>query len=219
MSKSIKGRKAYNNGVKVKYFSDDDIIPEGFVLGGLATRTHEEYKRDGKKSADTQKNSWEMKSEEDKKSWKIKCREAQLNISEEAKQRKIAKTIDTFNSKPQEEIDRINKQRGDCVIRALANSTGMSWMEVFDELVGYAREIQCMPNDVSVWSKFLLNHGYTYHGISNKKGTKSPTVYNFESKGKNVVAKVAHHLVYIKDGNYFDIWNCGRKCLYGYYEK
>lgn len=52
---SIKGKSAYNNGSKLIYLGPDEIIPEGFVKGGLASRTPEEYKRDGKKSSDTQK--------------------------------------------------------------------------------------------------------------------------------------------------------------------
>lgn len=35
---------------------------------------------------------------------------------------------------------------GDCVIRALTKVTGKEWMQVFDELLPYARELQCMKD-------------------------------------------------------------------------
>lgn len=33
---------------------------------------------------------------------------------------------------------------GDCVIRALTKVTGKEWMQVFDEVLPYARELQCI---------------------------------------------------------------------------
>ena len=38
---------------------------------------------------------------------------------------------------------------GDCVIRALTKVTGKEWMQVFDELLPYARELQCMSSTES----------------------------------------------------------------------
>lgn len=38
---------------------------------------------------------------------------------------------------------------GDCVIRALTKVTGKEWMQVFDELLPYARELQCMEQGAS----------------------------------------------------------------------
>lgn len=55
MKSGIKGRKAYNNGITVIYLTENDIIPEGFVKGGLAFKSHEQYKVEGQKSSDTQK--------------------------------------------------------------------------------------------------------------------------------------------------------------------
>ena len=68
---------------------------------------------------------------------------------------------------------------GDCVIRALTKVTEKSWLEVFNELVPIARELQCMPNSKPCYKKYLEENGFTYHGVSNKKGTKRPTVESF----------------------------------------
>ena len=111
----IKGRRAYNNGKVMKYFTYEDTIPEGFVLGGLASRSSEEYEDSAHKSSMTQKKTWKNKSKEEKEKWSEKCRDAQENMSEEAKQNKIDKTISTFKNKSKEELDDINRRRGNSV--------------------------------------------------------------------------------------------------------
>ena len=110
---------------------------------------------------------------------------------------------------------------GDCVIRALTKVLNKKWQEVFDELVPIARKMQCMPNGDPCFEKYLENNGFEYHGISNKKGTKRPTVDSFTKGHKNgtYFLRVAHHVVASVDGFYYDTWDCGYKSLYGYWEK
>ena len=63
--------------------------------------------------------------------------------------------------------------------------------------------------------------GFEYHGISNKRGTKRPTVDSFAKnhpKGTYIL-NVANHEVAVVDGKYYDTWDSGYKSLYGYYEK
>lgn len=110
---------------------------------------------------------------------------------------------------------------GDCVIRALTKAENKSWIDVFDELVPIAREMQCMPNCKPCYSEYLKRKGYEYHGISNALGTKRPTVSSFALSHKHgtYIARVAHHIVAVKDGQFFDTWDSGRKSLYGYWQK
>lgn len=63
--------------------------------------------------------------------------------------------------------------------------------------------------------------GFTYHGVSNKKGTKRPTVERFalDHPQGTYICKVAHHVVAVVDGKYYDTWDCGKYSLYGYFEK
>ena len=109
----------------------------------------------------------------------------------------------------------------DCVIRALTKVTGESWTEVFDELVPIAREMQCVPNEKACYEEYLKRKGFTYHGVSNKKGTKRPTVDRFSKDHKtgSYVLVVANHLVSAVDGIYYDTWESGEYCMYGYWEK
>lgn len=110
---------------------------------------------------------------------------------------------------------------GDCVIRALTKVTGKGWLEVFEELIPYARELQCMPNGKSCYEKYLSENGFKYTGISNKKGTKRPTVQSFTKDHKEGVyfVTVANHVVAVSEGYFYDTWDSGSKSMYGYWEK
>lgn len=110
---------------------------------------------------------------------------------------------------------------GDCVIRALTKALGKEWLEVFDELVPISREEQCPYNCKPCYERYILSKGFTYSGISNGKGSKRPTVKEFANSHKNgtYILRVAHHLVTVVDGKYYDTWDSGSKSLYGYWVK
>ncbi len=110
---------------------------------------------------------------------------------------------------------------GDCVIRALTKVLNKEWREVFDDLVPIARELQCMPNGKPCFEKYLKDNGFVYHGISNTKGTKRPTVDRFtkDHKEGTYFLRVANHVVASVDGYYYDTWDSGHKPLYGYWER
>ena len=110
---------------------------------------------------------------------------------------------------------------GDCVVRALTKVTGKTWRQVFDELLPYVYELQCMPNDKKCYESYLKGNGFEYHGISNKKGSKRPTVDSFSKEHKTGLyfLNVANHCVAVVNGFYYDTWDSGQNCLYGYWEK
>lgn len=115
----------------------------------------------------------------------------------------------------------IKDEYGDCVIRSLTKALDMDWMQVFEELLPYAREMQCMPNSKPCYERYLADKGLVYKGISNAKGTKRPTVDRFAKDHPSgiYVLRVAHHLVTVIDGFYYDTWDSGHKSLYGYWKK
>ena len=118
----------------------------------------------------------------------------------------------------------VKDQYGDCTIRALSKVLGLSWIETFDLTIPFCREYQT-PNvfnvDVKTERDILDKLGFTYYGISNKKGSKRPTVAGFakEHKKGTYILNVANHVVAVVDGIYYDTWDSGYKSLYGYYEK
>lgn len=110
---------------------------------------------------------------------------------------------------------------GDCVIRSLTKVTGKSWLEVFDELIPISREEQCPYNCKPCYEKYLTeNLNMMYNGISNKKGSKRPTVKSFakDHPTGTYILRVANHVVAVVDGHYYDTWDSGDKSLYGYWE-
>lgn len=114
----------------------------------------------------------------------------------------------------------IKDQQGDCVIRALTKALNKEWIEVFDELVPYAREVQTMPNCKPAYNKYLEDMGYKWVGLKAEKGKKRATPKTFckEYKEGTYILALAHHLVTVVDGNYYDTWDCGNGCVYGYWK-
>lgn len=115
------------------------------------------------------------------------------------------------------------KEVGDCVVRACCLATGDNWDNVYKELCDLGADMYVMPNDKEAYNQYLLHYGFTYHGISVKKGGKRPTVNQIAKYTKNtdlvVVCRIANHIVTARDGNFLDLWDCGSKSLYGYWIK
>lgn len=111
---------------------------------------------------------------------------------------------------------------GDCQIRALSKALNLSWLEVFDIVMPICREMQTssiFDCDLNKTKDAMNQLGFDYQGISNKKGSKRPTVEQFSKEHKNgkYVLSVANHVVGCVDGKYYDTWDSGDCCLYGYY--
>lgn len=96
----------------------------------------------------------------------------------------------------------LKDQYGDCVVRALTKVMSKTWMQVFDDLISYAKKLQCMPNGKQCYESYLKENGFTYHGISNKKGSKRPTVDRFAKDHKSGIffLNVANHCIAVVDG-------------------
>jgi len=113
------------------------------------------------------------------------------------------------------------KETTDCVIRALATATGESWDNVYKELfeIGFSMKVALTSDEA--WKEFLNKRGWVRNKISNKKGSKRPTVLGFtkEHKQGSYILQVANHLTVCKDGIYYDTWDCGECCLYSFYSK
>lgn len=113
---------------------------------------------------------------------------------------------------------------GDCTIRALSKALDCSWVEAFDVTVPYCREYQCsniFDLPIQIEKDIFEELGFEYHGISNKRGSTRPTVDEFAKAHPTgtYILNVAHHEVACVDGKYYDTWDSGYKCLYGYFEK
>lgn len=90
-----------------------------------------------------------------------------------------------------------------------------------EEIIPYIKELQAMPGERLCYETYLKDNGFKYVGISNKKGSKRPTVESFTKEHKNGIyfLNVANHAVASVDGVYYDTWDSGKCCLYGYLVK
>ena len=115
----------------------------------------------------------------------------------------------------------LKDEKPDCVIRSLTKVLDITWFEAFESLIPYARKLQTTPTCRECYEQYLLDNGFKYTGISNRKGSKRPTVESFSNLHKNGVyfLNLANHTVAVVDGIYYDTWDCGNCCLYGYYER
>lgn len=113
---------------------------------------------------------------------------------------------------------------GDCQVRALSKVLGLSWVEAFDITIPICRELQTytfFDCDQEKTKEAMSRLGFDYTGVSNKKGTKRPTVDSFAKDHPHgtFIVKVARHVVAVVNGKYYDTWDSGDRSLYGYYTK
>ncbi|UUV46912.1 hypothetical protein [Bacillus phage vB_BanS-Thrax4] len=115
----------------------------------------------------------------------------------------------------------LKKETSDCVIRAMCKATGKDWDVVYRELFEIGFKLKVMPNDDEAWKQFLINNGFTYHKLTIKRGSKRPKVSEFAQQNRTgtFVLRVAHHLVTLEDGYYYDIFDSGSSSMYGYWSK
>lgn len=117
----------------------------------------------------------------------------------------------------------LKDEYGDCTIRAMCKIFEKEWAEVFEMLIPLIRKYQIMPNYMFYAKnsdKIAEDIGLVRGVISVKRGKRRPTVAEFAKThptGK-YIAKVAHHVVAVVDGCYFDTWDCGDCSMYSYYE-
>ena len=111
------------------------------------------------------------------------------------------------------------KAKGDCVIRALCAATESEWIDVFDQLTYIARNTYDIPNGKDCFTTFLANHQFTQYKVTNKKGTKRPTMKSLikQYPDKIIVGHCSHHLTCARDGKVRDTWDTTEKPLYSYW--
>lgn len=117
----------------------------------------------------------------------------------------------------------LKDKTGDCQVRALSKALNISWLEAFDLTIPICRRLQTytiFDGNHEKTVEAMQDLGFAYTGVSNKKGTKRPTVKSFAASHKSgtYILKVSRHVVACVNGEYFDTWDSGHKSLYGYYE-
>lgn len=99
---------------------------------------------------------------------------------------------------------------GDCTVRAVAVSNGISWDDAYTILTDYGFRLKNMPNADSVWGAVLKDMGFERNAIPNSCPA-CYTVIDFcrdHPKGTYVLG-TGTHVVAVIDGDYYDTWDSG----------
>ena len=114
---------------------------------------------------------------------------------------------------------------GDCVVRAIAGATGLSWQTVYYNLCSIGEKKCRMPNDKKTYEQYLKDKGWIkqkmpvwYDAFGNRNRY---TVKELIDEYPNciMIISMASHLTYAENGTLVDTWNCGSKSVGNYWIK
>lgn len=109
---------------------------------------------------------------------------------------------------------------GDCVIRAIAKTLGMTWDHVYDDLCKYGKMMRDMPSSNAVFGAYLYDKGFNRYSIPNT----CPDCYTIRDfctdhpYGKYIVA-TGSHVVAVENGDFFDSWDSGSEVPIYYFSR
>ena len=112
------------------------------------------------------------------------------------------------------------KKVGDCTVRAISLAMNKPWEEIYLDLSLEGLFLSDMPSSNDVWGSYLIRKGWKYNRLQDS----CPfcyTINNFcedHPEGTYIVA-TGSHVVYIKDGMYYDAWDSGDKVPLFYFTK
>ena len=110
----------------------------------------------------------------------------------------------------------LNKNTGDCVIRAISTVTGIPWHDVFSDLAEMAN-VNCQMMDDNVnWHSYLNRLGYKIRPI-NWPCAKISQFCRCFPEGRYILG-TGKHVVAVIDGNYYDTWDSGNEYAVFYWK-
>lgn len=127
-----------------------------------------------------------------------------------------------FNNNPEYRPSKNGKiknwYRNDCTTRAISCALNLRWKDVLYEQFKYALQLCDMPDSIKVVNETLVHYGFVKH--SYPRGQKRETVDQFcKNHPKGIfILNLAGHLTCVKDGLFYDVWDCSHKTAYNYYE-
>ena len=102
----------------------------------------------------------------------------------------------------------LQKNTGDCAIRAVATVLNTTWDKAYVDLCLQGLKMKDLPNANSVWGSYLQEHGFKRGILSNT----CPDCYTIDDfaydhpEGTYVVC-TGSHVVAVIDGDVYDAWN------------
>lgn len=119
-----------------------------------------------------------------------------------------------FNANP------VNKNTGDCTVRAISVLLNQSWRDTHADLSMTSYYLSDMPSSNASWGEYLILNGFRRRVIPDT----CPACYTIKEfcmdhpKGRFLVA-TGSHVVAVIDGDYYDTWDSGYEVPVYYYER
>lgn len=124
-------------------------------------------------------------------------------------------TFEYYNANPK------NKKTEDCVFRAISTALNQSWEDTLMEMAKLSCKTGYSIVGKNLIDKYLESKGWKKNKQPRKADGKCYTGKEFVKVFKEeCVANIGSgHIVYIKGGKIFDIWNCTENCIGNYWTK
>lgn len=123
-------------------------------------------------------------------------------------------TFIKYNANP------LNKNAGDCVIRAISKATHKKWDDIYLALSAKGFDLKDWGNSNEVWDSYLRENGYYRRTIPNI----CPSCYTIKDFAKDhpngtYIVATGTHVVAVVDGIYFDTYDSGDIPIIYYYSR
>lgn len=114
----------------------------------------------------------------------------------------------------------LNKNAGDCVIRAISKATHKKWDDIYLELSAKGFDLKDWGNSNAVWDAYLRQIGYYRHIVPDT----CPDCYTIREFAKDkpngtYIVATGTHVVAVVDGIYFDTFDSGDETPVYYYSR
>ena len=114
----------------------------------------------------------------------------------------------------------LNKNAGDCVIRAISKATHKKWDDIYLELSAKGFDLKDWGNSNAVWDAYLRQIGYYRHIVPDT----CPDCYTIREFAKDkpngtYIVATGTHVVAVVDGIYFDTFDSGDMPVIYYYSR
>lgn len=115
----------------------------------------------------------------------------------------------------------MQKNVGDCTVRAISKAMNKSWNEVYTELCAKGFELCDMPDSNAVWGAYLLANGYKRFMLP-EVCPMCYTIADFaaeHTEGTFIVGTGSHVVCISEGGKIFDSWDSSDRMPIYYFMK
>jgi hypothetical protein len=116
----------------------------------------------------------------------------------------------------------LQKQSGDCTVRAVAAARGVSYLEAWQQLYVLQGETGQTAFLLSTWlrthpARFGVVRALSFPAVRGRARMTAETFCVAHPTGRFIL-KMAHHVATVRDGQLLDVWNSSSRCVYAAWE-